>query len=60
MVREELVAKQVLEYAGAYDSAQAAVSSLNRKSPWGTAARLGPRETRDGEEALAGYVRRGA
>jgi PIN domain len=34
MAREELVAKQVLEYKAAYESVRAAIKELNRKMPW--------------------------
>lgn len=44
MVREELVAKQVLEYVAAYESAQSATEGLNRKTPWGAHASLPPCE----------------
>jgi hypothetical protein len=37
MVREELVAQQVLEYETAYGQANAAISGLNRKIPWAAA-----------------------
>src|SRR5260370_7221518 len=40
MVREELVAKQVLDYAASYKSAAAAINDLNRRTPWGGAARI--------------------
>lgn len=50
MVREELVAQQVLEYAIAYDSAGSAMKSLNRKMPWGTFGRLPAREIETAKE----------
>ena len=34
MVREELVAKQVLEYEAAHSRAYASIAALNRKMPW--------------------------
>jgi PIN domain len=42
MVREELVAQQVLEYTAAYDSAEAAVRGLDRKAPWRSGSVLLP------------------
>ena len=38
MVLEELVAKQVLEYDDAYAKADAAITALNRKTPWARSA----------------------
>jgi hypothetical protein len=45
VAREELVAKQVLEYSAAWESARAAVSALNRKAPWDNPAVLPQAET---------------
>lgn len=44
MVREELVARQVLEYVAAYESARSAMDGLNRKTPWGPLASFPSRE----------------
>jgi hypothetical protein len=49
MVREELVAQQVIVYMTAYSSAETAIGTLNRKMPWSTARGRLPR--RDLERA---------
>ncbi len=51
MVREELVAQQVLEYQDAYSKANAAINGLNRKTPWATTSVQLP--ARDIERAKA-------
>ena len=40
MVREELVARQVLDYAASYKTAAAAINDLNRKMPWAAVTRI--------------------
>jgi hypothetical protein len=54
MVREELVAHQVLEYAAACDNAEAAVNELNRKTPWRSFPHIPPREIEKAKEYWRG------
>jgi len=42
MVREELVAQQVLRYREAHETASSAVEKLNRKTPWTTNQHIRP------------------
>ena len=50
MVREELVAQRVLEYAAAWNRAEAAVKELNRKTPWRSSSHIPPREIEKAKE----------
>lgn len=54
MVREELVAQQVLEYSVAYNRARDAVNALNRRTPWGSPVDLAPTEVDQAREHWRG------
>ena len=54
MVREELVAQQVLEYESAHDEAEVAIAGLNRKTPWARAATLPSRDVENAKKYWRG------